>query len=144
MDTQSIRAAFLSAPEKQEDVDIPDWLAPLLDPDTQLAIKDVPSDQLNVLRKQAQKDPINGDIKLGAALICACLINKTTGEKIFQATDRDAIAALGMTKVASLSQQITKFFGFAGDAVEQAKKNSDQTITNSSGSPSPDESLTPA
>lgn len=143
MDTQKIREAFLSAPEKQEDVEIPDWLAPLLDADTQLAIKDVGSDLLNVLRKQADKDPLNGDVKFGAALICQCLINKATGERIFQSTDRDAIAALGTTKVTSLSKQITEFFGFVQNPVGDAKKNSEQTVTPSPGTSSLNGSLTP-
>lgn len=143
MDTNKIREAFLSAPEKQQDVEIPDWLAPLLEPDTQLAIKDVPSDLLGVLQKQAQKDPNNGDVKLGAALICHCLINKATGEKIFQTADRDAIAALGTTKVASLSRQISAFFGFVANPVDDAKKNSEQMVTPSHGTSSQNGSLTP-
>jgi hypothetical protein len=143
MDTSKIREAFLSAPEKVEDVEIPDWLAPLLDADTQLAIKDVGSDLLNVLRKQADKDPLNGDVKFGAALICQCLINKATGERIFQSTDRDAIAALGTTKVTSLSKQITEFFGFVQKPVDDAKKNLEQTVTPSPGTSSQNGSLTP-
>lgn len=144
MDTTKIREAFLNAPEKQEDVIIPDWLAPLLEPDTSLAIKDVSSDLLNVLKKQADKDPINGDVKFGAALICQCLINKATGERIFQSTDRDTVAGLGTTKVTSLSRQITEFFGFAPKPVDDAKKNSEQTMTDSLGTSSQNGSLTPA
>lgn len=144
MDTTKIREAFLSSPEKQEDVIIPDWLASLLEPDTQLAIKDVPSDLLNVLKKQADKDPVNGDVKFGAALICQCLVNKATGERIFQSADRDAVAALGTTKVSDLSKQITEFFGFAQKPVDDAKKNSGQTMTDSPGTSSQNGSLTPA
>lgn len=123
MDTSKIREAFLNAPEKIEDVTIPDWLAPFLEEGTQLAIKDVPSDILTTLAKQAEKDPTLGDIKLSASMICEALINKATGENIFASTDRDAIAKLGATKITDLSQQIGKFFGFIPNAVAEAKKN---------------------
>jgi hypothetical protein len=123
MDTQKIREAFLNAPEKIVDVEIPDWLAPYLEPGTELAIKDVPGNELGRLEKQAAKDPSMDDVTQTAALICRCLINKATGELIFQPTDRDAIASLGGTKLTPLSLQIGEFFGMHKDAIANAKKN---------------------
>jgi hypothetical protein len=123
MDTQAIRAAFLNAPEKTEDVIIPDWLAPFLEPETDLAIKDVPGNVLSLMRKQAQKNPDQDDATTAAAIICKCLMNKATGELIFSPTDRDAIAGLGSTKLDPLYNQIARFFGFTASPVADAKKN---------------------
>lgn len=121
MDTSKIREAFLNAPEKQEDVDIPEWLAPLLEPDTQLAIKDMASDLLSTLRKQYLKD--QNDAAFAASIICNCLINKADGQLIFQTTDRDFIAKLGYTKLEPLYIQAGRFFGFSTTPVADAKKN---------------------
>ena len=123
MDTQAIRTAFLNAPEKTQDVEIPDWLAPHLEPGTELAIKDVPGNELGRLQKQWNKDPNMDDVTQTAALIVRCLMNKATGELIFQPTDRDAIASLGGTKLVSLGMQIGEFFGFDKNALLNAKKN---------------------
>lgn len=123
MNTNDIRSAFLNAPEKQQDVKIPDWLAPHLTPDTELIIKDVPGAELGMLQKQSAKDPNGNDVVTTAALIVRCLANKATGELIFQPADRDAIASLGATKLTDLSLQIGEFFGFSADAVANAKKN---------------------
>lgn len=112
MDTAKIREAFLNAPEKMEDVTIPDWLASLVDEDTQLALRDIPGDTFSLLQKQAHKDANLGDIQLGAALICHCLINKATGEPVFQSTDRDTVTKLGSGKLTPLAAQITTFLGF--------------------------------
>lgn len=122
MDTSKIREAFLNAPAKVEDIEIPDWLTPFLDPGTELAIKDIPSDTLGLLQKQAQKD--QNEVGMTASVICHCLINKATGETIFQPADRDALAALGATKLSTIGLQVGKFFGLlSGDAVAEAKKN---------------------
>lgn len=123
MDTNAIRAAFLSAPEKTSDVTIPEWLAPHLEPGTELAIKDIPGNELGRLQKQWQKDPNGDDVTQTAALICRCLVNKATGELIFQPADRDAVASVGGTKLTSLSLQIGEFFGFDAQAIANAKKN---------------------
>lgn len=123
MDTSKIREAFLNAPEKQEDVAIPDWLAPLLEEGTELIIKDVPGVEIGNLKKQVEKNPNLNDMHATAALIVRCLANKATGELIFGPADRDAIAALGATKLASLDRQIGEFFGFNVSAVADAKKN---------------------
>lgn len=123
MDTNSIRSAFLNAPEKTQDVTIPAWLAPHLESGTELMIKDVPGAELGMLQKQSAKDPNGNDVVTTAALIVRCLANKATGELIFQPADRDAIAALGATKLTDLSLQIGEFFGFTADAIANAKKN---------------------
>lgn len=122
MDTNAIRQAFLNAPEKQEDIAIPDWLAPLLEAGTELMVKDVPGVELGNLQKQAQKSG-QDDVTTTAALIVRCLANKATGELIFQPADRDAIAQMGATKLASLGEQIGTFFGMNKTAIADAKKN---------------------
>lgn len=122
MDTNAIRTAFLNAPEKQEDITIPDWLAPLLEAGTELMVKDVPGVELGNLQKQAQKSG-QDDVTTTAALIVRCLANKATGELIFQPADRDAIANMGATKLASLGEQIGEFFGMNKNAIADAKKN---------------------
>ena len=82
MDTKKIRDAFLNAPEKTEDILIPEWLKSLLEPDTRLAFKDIPSDLINLWRKQfIENDKTgNGQANLSAALFCKALINAENGE----------------------------------------------------------------
>lgn len=123
MDTQKIREAFFNAPEKVVDVPTPDWLAPYVETTTQLGIQDAPTDELSLLRKQAEKDPSGNDATKAAILICRCLINRENGELIFQPTDRDAVAHLGSTKLTPLLEIINEFFGFTAKPVENAKKN---------------------
>jgi hypothetical protein len=122
MDTNAIRTAFLNAPEKTADIAIPDWLAPHLEAGTELIIKDVPGVNLGILQKQATKSG-QDDVTTTAALIVQCLANKATNELIFQPADRDAIANLGATKLATLGEQVSAFFGFTANAVADAKKN---------------------
>ena len=123
MDTAAIRAAFLAAPEKTQDIVIPDWLQAVLQPGTKLAIKDLPHDELAALRAQNECDPQANNATYSAALICKCLINRATGDLIFQPTDRDAIAHLGTTKLNPLYEQMAEFFGLSPEAKETAKKN---------------------
>lgn len=123
MDTQSIRSAILSAPEKTQDIEIPDWLKGALEAGTELMFRDIPSTELALLQKQAEKDPTQTDVHATAAMIVRSLANKATGELIFQQADRDAIAAMGATKLASLGSQMGEFFGFVQKPVEAAKKN---------------------
>lgn len=123
MDTQSIRDKFLNAEVKTTDLEVPEWLAAVLDPGTELILKDIPGNVVGVLTKQAQKDPNQDDVTFAAGLICRCIANKTTGELIFQPSDRDAIAALGVTKLKPLNEQINAFLGIAQNAVAEAKKN---------------------
>jgi len=123
MDTLKIREAFLNAPEKTADVEIPDWLAPYLEPGTELILKDVPGNDMGRLKKQWDKDPNMDEVTQTAAIIVRCLANKATGELIFQLADRDAIASRGGTKLTSLSLQIAEFFGFDKNAIANAKKN---------------------
>lgn len=123
MDTQNIRSAFLGAPEKTADVEIPEWLLPHLEPGTELAIKDVPMNVIGILRKQAEKDPNANDATMSAALICRCLMNKADEKLIFDPADRDAIASLGSMKLKSLNEQISVFFGLIEKPVAAAKKD---------------------
>lgn len=123
MDTAKIREAFFNAPEKVVDVPTPDWLAPFVEPTTQLGIQDVPTDELSLLRKQAEKDSNGNDAVRAASLICACLINRENRELIFQPTDRDTVAHLGSAKLTPLLEIINEFFGFTTKPVENAKKN---------------------
>lgn len=146
MDTKKIRDAFLNAPEKTEDILIPEWLKSLLEPDTRLAFKDIPSDLINLWRKQfIENDKTgNGQANLSAALFCKALINAENGEPIFEAADRDMIVKFGMTRMQSLYDQLSSFLGFGTGAVADAKKNS-TTMTKNSGTTSlPSASLTPA
>ena len=144
MDTSKLREAFLAAPEKQEDVPLPEWLAPFVDADTQLAIKDLPGDVLALLRKQHKNSQNQNDATFAASIICKCLINKADGQLVFQPTDRDALAQIGSTKLEGLFKQSGVFFGWTDTPVADAKKNSSQTETNSSGTPLLDGSLTQA
>lgn len=123
MDTQNIRNAFLNAPEKSADLEIPEWLAPHLEPGTELAIKDIPGNIIGALQKQAAKDPNQNDVTMGAALICRCLMNKADEKLIFDPADRDMIASWGATKLKPLNDQIGAFFGFVANPVAVAKKN---------------------
>lgn len=112
MDTSKIREAFLNAPDKQEDIPVPEWLVPFVDQDTQLALKDVPGEEISLLQKQARKDPAQGDLQFGASIIIATLIDKATGTRVFQPADRDALIKLGSTKLTPLASQVSAFLGF--------------------------------
>lgn len=119
MDTQSLREMAINTPRKQEDIATPFW------PGTNghVAIVDVPTDEITELRKaliEEQKDPA----AFTAALLCRALINKWTGEQMFQDTDRDTVKKMGSSITNPIAAQLTKFLGLeAKTAIEEAKKN---------------------
>lgn len=125
MDTNLLRQAFLSAPEKTQELVIPDWLKAVVEPDARILIKDIPDDEVGALRKENDVNPNGSNSLYGASLLCKCLVNATTQEPIFQPTDRDAIAHLGTTKLKPVYEQIMDFLGVTNtkEAVDNAKKN---------------------
>lgn len=125
MDTNLLRQAFLSAPEKTQEFIIPDWLKALVEPDARILIKDIPDDELGALKKENDANPNGSNALYGASIACKCLVNAVTQEPIFQPTDRDAIAHLGTTKLKPVYEQIMDFLGVTNtkEAVDNAKKN---------------------
>lgn len=110
MDTATIREAFLTTPDRTQDISTPEWLASVCG-DVHLTLRDIPANKLALLQKQAKKNGQMADLQLGAALICYCLLDKATGEPVFQVADRDAIMELGAGKLNDIAQQIGAFLG---------------------------------
>lgn len=118
-----LRTHILNQPLKTQDIPTPFWSqkdengVELVD--GHIAMQDVPGDQLQALQGLLKQEPI----KLLAALICASFINKETGARIFQDTDRDMVAGFGSSVLMPIMDPLQAFLGLNTEAVEQAKKN---------------------
>lgn len=121
LDIQSLRAAALNSPLKQEDIATPFWRGT----DGQFALADIPNDELMQLRKNIDTTSVTG--VFAATLICRALVKRTTGERVFTDADRDMVAHMGTSVLTPIFLQISRFYGLGTDikdAIEDAKKNS--------------------
>jgi hypothetical protein len=116
MNTQDIRAEAFATPLKQEDVPTPFWPKS----DGQVAITDIPTDELHELQPLSKKD----QAAYIAALLCRALVNKHNGERIFADADRDMVKKFGGSMLTPVFKQVATFFGTDVEkAVAEAKKN---------------------
>lgn len=121
LDIQSLRAAALNEPAKQQDLPTPFWQGT----DGQFALTDIPSDemmQFDKLRKAGESPTV-----FLAAILCRALVKRSTGQRVFQDADRDMVAHMGTSIVTPIFKQISEFYGMGADvkaAIEDAKKNS--------------------
>jgi hypothetical protein len=132
MDTQSARNYILTQAPKTQDVATPFWP----DLNGQVALRDMPGADL-IDQSVAQMSGNLSASALPAAIVCKSLILKDTGERIFQDTDRDAVAQLGSTVLKPLFEQVQSFFGLGQNVdIEQLKKSLGTTTSNSLGTSS--------
>lgn len=117
MNTQDIREEALNTKLLQEDVPTPFWPKS----NGHVALVDIPTDELNELAPLSKKD----QAAYIAALLCKALINKDTGEHIFQEADRDMVKRMGGAMLTPVFKQVGAFFGTAdvNKAAAEAKKN---------------------
>lgn len=141
--TFDIREHIINQPMKTEDVPTPFWSKKDEEGnelvDGHIAFQDVPGAELQPLQLALAKQPT----QLFAAMLCKALVNKDTGQRIFQDTDRDFVAGLGSSILQTLIDPLQKFLGLNTEAVEEAKKNFLATFGNDIGTPSPNGSHTP-
>lgn len=134
MDTftaQSARDYIYSLPLGQTDVATPFW--PQLD--GHIAIRDVPGD-VSVNWGNPEAFP-GGLVPMTGEMLAMTLVLKDTNELIIPLTDREhVVKTLGLSVLMPVINAINDFLGL-GDAtktaLENAKKNSETTQTNSSG-----------
>lgn len=120
MDTQSLREAALNTPRKQEALATPFWPGT----DGHVALLDVATDEITELRQSLMEGDRKDPAAFTAALLCRALINKETGERLFQDADRDAVKKMGSSITNPIAKQLTQFLGLdTKAAVEDAKKN---------------------
>lgn len=131
-----IREHIINQPMKTQDIATPFWSKKDEDGNElvngHIAFQDVPGSELQPLQLALAKQPT----QLFAAMLCKALINKDTGQRLFQDTDRDFVAGLGSSILQTLIDPLQTFLGLNTDAVEEAKKNFLATLGSDIGIPS--------